>query len=135
VRKIFLVLTLAFMFVGIASAFGGESQPVIAVSVGPAIEGHPKVTLNFEVVSGVIYSSVVTISMSDGTATFPDDYGGSTPSGAYLAKGSRFHAFHIGIADDSVPEPPETFYVTFHGATVQGTNDNTVQVTIEDNDS
>jgi hypothetical protein len=42
VRKIFLVLTLAFMFVGIASAFGGESQPVIAVSVGPAIEGIPR---------------------------------------------------------------------------------------------
>jgi hypothetical protein len=118
-----------------APAHASDSEVVVRASVGPAIEGHNKVNIGIEGISGLTFScAVVTMATSDGSATRPEDYGRSAPNGICIRKGHRFGTFHVLIVDDLVPEPEEMFYVTISGATVGG-GSNTLPVTIEDNDS
>jgi hypothetical protein len=118
---------------GVATIRDDDPDPVVSVGDAIAIEDS---TLSFPVTLDAASGRTVTVdyATTDGTATDPDDYVGSSGTVTFVA-GDTAETIDVALVDDAIDETVETMSVTLSGPSNAAIGDGSAVGTLVDDET
>ncbi|HEX6131178.1 MAG TPA: Calx-beta domain-containing protein [Actinomycetota bacterium] len=118
---------------GVATIQDDDPDPVVSIGDAIAIEDS---TLSFPVTLDAASGRTVTVdyATSDGTATDPDDYAGSSGTVTF-APGDTAETIDVALVDDAIDEAVETMSVTLSGPSNAAVGDGSAVGTVVDDET